>query len=152
MKIYGNKGNHYHSGVRRQNAQELCQQLLEEGYRIVYEEDRRAGSQIEIGTDCILEVDNHCIRRGRKKIHLTPNEYKILYTMVKSPHRVYSRNQLITYALEDAFDGYDRTIDSYIKSIRKKIEKNPRRPQYIITVHGVGYKYVPSDSEVSYEQ
>ena len=96
---------------------------------------------------CILEVDNHCIRRGRKKIHLTPNEYKILYTMVKSPHRVYSRNQLITYALEDAFDGYDRTIDSYIKSIRKKIEKNPRRPRYIITVHGVGYKYVPSDSE-----
>ena len=73
--------------------------------------------------------------------------YKILYTMVKSPHRVYSRNQLITYALEDAFDGYDRTIDSYIKSIRKKIEKNPRRPRYIITVHGVGYKYVPSDSE-----
>lgn len=127
--------------------QELCQQLLEEGYRIVYEEDRRAGSQIEIGMDCILEVDNHCIRRGRKKIHLTPNEYKILYTMVKSPHRVYSRNQLITYALEDAFDGYDRTIDSYIKSIRKKIEKNPRRPHYIITVHGVGYKYVPSDSE-----
>ena len=101
--------------------QELCQQLLEEGYRIVYEEDRRAGSQIEIGAACILEVDNHCIRRGRKKIHLTPNEYKILYTMVKSPHRVYSRNQLITYALEDAFDGYDRTIDSYIKSIRKKI-------------------------------
>ena len=127
--------------------QELCQQLLEEGYRIVYEEDRRAGSQIEIGTDCILEVDNHCIRRSRKKIHLTPNEYKILYTTVKSPHRVYSRNQLITYALEDAFDGYDRTIDSYIKSIRKKIEKNPRRPRYIITVHGVGYKYVPSDSE-----
>ena len=67
--------------------------------------------------------------------------------MVKSPHRVYSRNQLITYALEDDFDGYDRTIDSYIKSIRKKIEKNPRRPRYIITVHGVGYKYVPSDSE-----
>lgn len=66
---------------------------------------------------------------------------------MKSPHRVYSRNQLITYALEDAFDGYDRTIDSYIKSIRKKIEKNPRRPRYIITVHGVGYKYVPSDSE-----
>ena len=127
--------------------QELCQQLLEEGYSIVYEEDRRAGSQIEIGTDCILEVDNHCIRRSRKKIHLTPNEYKILDTMVKSPHRVYSRNQLITYALEDAFDGYDRTIDSYIKSIRKKIEKNPRRPRYIITVHGVGYKYVPSDSE-----
>lgn len=127
--------------------QEICQQLLEEGYRIVYEEDRRAGSQIEIGTDCILEVDNHCIRRSRKKIHLTPNEYKILYTMVKSPRRVYSRNQLITYALEDVFDGYDRTIDSYIKSIRKKIEKNPRRPRYIITVHGVGYKYVPSDSE-----
>ena len=110
--------------------QELCQQLLEEGYRIVYEEDRRAGSQIKIGTACILEVDNHCIRRGRKKIHLTPNEYKILYTMVKSPHRVYSRNQLITYALEDAFDGYDRTIDSYIKSIRKKIEESQTAALY----------------------
>ena len=47
--------------------QELCQQLLEEGYRIVYEEDRRAGSQIEIGTACILEVDNHCNQKRQEK-------------------------------------------------------------------------------------
>lgn len=127
---------------------ELQQQLQEEGYRIVYQEDMEADKSIPIGDgSMLLELDAHCLRHGNKHIHLTPSEFKILYTFAKSPNRVYSREQIIAFALDDDFDGYDRTIDSYIKSIRKKIEPNPRRPKYIVTVHGIGYKYVPDKKE-----
>lgn len=124
---------------------ELQEQLRAEGYDIVYEEDMQSGN-IPIGNGSMrLELHSHSLMCGEKSIHLTPNEFRILYTFAKSPNRVYSREQLITYALNDDFDGYDRTIDTYIKSIRKKIEPNPRKPQYIITVHGVGYKYMPDE-------
>ncbi len=63
--------------------------------------------------------------------------------MAKAPNRIYSRNQLISYALEDVFDGFDRSIDTYIKGIRHKIEPNRKKPQLIVTVHGMGYKFVP---------
>ena len=49
---------------------------------------------------------------------------------------------MITYALNDEFDGYDRSIDTYIKGIRAKIEEDRRSPSYILTVHGMGYKFV----------
>lgn len=127
---------------------ELQRQLQEEGYCIVYEEDMQGNGRIPIGDSSMsLDLNSRSLMRGEKSIHLTPNEFKILYTFAKSPNRVYSREQLITYALNDEFEGYDRTIDTYVKSIRKKIEPNPRKPQYIITVHGVGYKYVPDKKE-----
>ncbi|MFR6331568.1 MAG: helix-turn-helix domain-containing protein [Eisenbergiella sp.] len=52
------------------------------------------------------------------------------------------REQLITYALDDNFDGYDRSIDTYIKSIRSKIEEDRKNPVFIVTVHGIGYRFV----------
>lgn len=116
----------------------LIQELIQAGYRVIRNE------RLSIGTEgMILDVDSHSLNQNKKTIHLTPNEFRILYTLVRSPNRVYSREQLISYALEDDFDGFDRTIDTYIKSIRKKIEPNRRKPRHIITVHGVGYKYVP---------
>ena len=45
------------------------------------------------------------------------------------------------YALDNNFDGYDRSIDTYIKSIRTKIERDRKKPVYILTVHGMGYKF-----------
>lgn len=77
-------------------------------------------------------------------VHLTPTEYKIFETLVISPNRVFSREQLITYALEGEFDGYDRSIDTYIKGLRQKIEPDRKKPRYIATVHGVGYRFIKS--------
>lgn len=90
-----------------------------------------------------IDIRRHMVLCGEKEVHLTPTEYKLLVTMVQSPNRTFTRNQLITYALEDEFHGYDRSIDTYIKELRRKIEKNRRKPRYICTVHGVGYKFVP---------
>jgi DNA-binding response OmpR family regulator len=60
--------------------------------------------------------------------------------MAENPGRVYSRMQLLDQVQGDAYEGYERTIDSHIKNLRKKLEPDLEHPQYIITVYGVGYK------------
>ena len=93
----------------------------------------------------ILSIDlkRRIVEKEGKEVRLTPTEYKLLTVMAQSPNRIFTREQLITYALEDEFRGYDRSIDTYIKGLRKKIETDRKSPKYIRTVHGFGYKFVP---------
>lgn len=72
---------------------------------------------------------------------LTPIEYKLLCTMAKSPGRVFSRNDLIEHALGEDYSAFDRAIDSHIKNLRQKIEEDTKNCRYILTVHGMGYKF-----------
>ncbi len=88
-----------------------------------------------------FDFDKNIFYKNSKIIELTPTEMKILFTMAKSPNRIFTRGDLIVYALQDDFDGFDRSIDTYIKSLRKKIEDDRKRPRYIITKHGMGYSF-----------
>ena len=88
------------------------------------------------------DIDKRIVMVQGNIVHLTPTEYKIFETLVNSPNRVFSREQLITYALEGEFAGYDRSIDTYIKGLRQKIEPDRKKPRYITTVHGVGYRFM----------
>lgn len=99
---------------------------------------------LKIGTD-YLDVDfqAHSIKKNNEELHLTPTEYNIFELLVKSPGRAFTREQIIDFALKDEFDGYDRNVDTYIKYLRKKIEPDPKSPRYIVTIYGVGYKFVP---------
>ena len=74
---------------------------------------------------------------------LTPIEYKLLLTLANYPGRVYSRLDLLEQCQEDGafFEGYERSIDTHIKNLRKKIEMDTRHPQFILTVFGMGYKF-----------
>lgn len=90
----------------------------------------------------VIDFKNGDVKAGGQDAGLTPTEYKILATMAKAPNRTFTREQLITYALDDNFDGYDRSIDTYIKSIRSKIEEDRKNPVFIVTVHGIGYRFV----------
>lgn len=90
----------------------------------------------------VIDFQNGDVKAGGQDAGLTPTEYKILATMAKAPNRTFTREQLITYALDDNFDGYDRSIDTYIKSIRSKIEEDRKNPVFIVTVHGIGYRFV----------
>ncbi len=89
----------------------------------------------------VIDEDAYLVRKKGVEIELTPIEFKILATMSKNPGRTYTREQLIVYALGYEYEGMNRTIDSHIKNLRHKIEKNPAQPEYIRTVFGVGYKY-----------
>jgi DNA-binding response OmpR family regulator len=91
--------------------------------------------------ELIIDSLKREVRRQDEVINLTPNEYKLLLTMVKYPDKTFTREELICLAFGEDFEGYNRTIDTHIKNIRQKIETDPKNPRYILTVHGVGYRF-----------
>ena len=91
--------------------------------------------------ELVIDTLKYEVKRYGEKINLTPNEYKLLLTMVKYPDKTFTREELISTALGEDFNGYDRTIDTHIKNIRQKIEPDPKNPKYILTIHGIGYRF-----------
>jgi two-component system alkaline phosphatase synthesis response regulator PhoP len=74
-------------------------------------------------------------------VDLTPTEFQLLAALVRQPGRIFTREQLLEAVHGVAFDGYDRSVDSHVKNLRRKIEPDPRQPRYIQTVYGVGYRF-----------
>ena len=92
----------------------------------------------------LLTLDGHryeVIKRGMH-LDLTPTEFKVLFTIASTPGKVFSRDELVQKALGYQFEGYERSIDAHIKNIRRKIEDDPKNPVFILTVYGVGYKFI----------
>lgn len=100
--------------------------------------------------DLIINTSNYEVKKNENLVRLTPIEYKILITMAKRPLKVFTREELIFFAFEGKYEGYDRTIDSHIKNLRQKIETNPKSPDYILTIRGIGYKFGGSESGESF--
>ncbi len=90
--------------------------------------------------DLMIDPEKRTVRRDGQAIDLTPIEFDLLATMAATPGRVYTRMQLLDRVQGDAYEGYERTIDSHIKNLRKKIEPDPNHPRYLLTVYGIGYK------------
>jgi len=90
--------------------------------------------------DITIDTEKRIVRRGDSNIELTPIEFEIIRVLAENPGRVYSRMQLLDRVQGDAYEGYERTIDSHIKNLRRKLELDPEHPKYVITVYGVGYK------------
>jgi DNA-binding response OmpR family regulator len=86
------------------------------------------------------------VRKDGSLVPLTPRELHILRVLIGSPGRIFSRDELIDRAMGDDFDGFDRTVDAHVKNLRRKIEPDPRVPRYVLTVHGMGYRFAPDDS------
>jgi two-component system alkaline phosphatase synthesis response regulator PhoP len=87
-----------------------------------------------------INLDEHTVMVSNQQVNLTPTEFDILVVLARQPRRVFTRMQIMDQAQGNAFEGYERTIDAHIKNIRLKLEPNPRKPTYIHTVFGVGYK------------
>jgi DNA-binding response OmpR family regulator len=90
--------------------------------------------------DLSIDTEKRQVRLNGVSVELTPSEFDLLKVMAENPGRVYSRMQLLDKIQGDAYEGYERTVDSHIKNLRKKVEVDPEHPQYVITVYGVGYK------------
>lgn len=93
------------------------------------------------GGDLELDLEIRSVMKGHKEVKLTPNEYRILTMLLSVPNRTFTRDELIAGAFADDFDGFDRAVDTHIKNIRQKIEDDPRNPTYIVTAHGIGYRF-----------
>ena len=91
-----------------------------------------------------LDDKTHQVMIDKQLLNLTPNEFGLLKIMMRRPNRVFSRSELINRVQGYEFEGYDRTIDSHIKNLRKKIAQKLPGQEIITTVYGVGYKFSAS--------
>ena len=90
-----------------------------------------------------LNESTHLVTVHGNPLKLTPSEFGLLKVMMANPSRVFSRNELLDRVQGYQYDGYDRTVDSHIKNLRKKIAQQLPRQETIRTVYGVGYQFVP---------
>lgn len=94
-----------------------------------------AQGELSINLDTI-----QVLLRG-EEIALTPTEFKLLTMLAQQPGRAFTRLQLLEGAVGEAYENYERTVDTHIFNLRKKIELQPGKPQYIQTVFGIGYRF-----------
>jgi len=91
-----------------------------------------------------LEVDaeRHTVTLEGRPLHLTPNEFRLLFALARHPGQTLTREQLMDDLYGAAAVGVDRSIDSHVKNLRRKLEADPASPRFIETVYGVGYRFL----------
>jgi DNA-binding response OmpR family regulator len=104
------------------------------------ERDSAEQSIIGIGS-MFVDIERRTVSLDGQSIDLTAKEFDLLVEFVKHPGRVYTRAQLLNLVWGYGHDGYEHTVNCHINRLRAKIEKNQSEPTYILTVHGVGYKF-----------
>ena len=87
-----------------------------------------------------LDLKRRTVEVDGRSVDLTPTEFDLLAALARDPGRPYTRTQLVEEVYDVSYEGYDRAIDSHIKNLRRKIERDSSEPHYILTVYGVGYK------------
>lgn len=91
-----------------------------------------------------MDLTKHVVTVQGRVVELTPTEFDLLAALMKNPGRAFTRMQLLDLVQGESFEGYERTIDAHIKNLRQKLGDDPKQPQYILTVFGVGYKFAES--------
>jgi DNA-binding response OmpR family regulator len=81
---------------------------------------------------------------GPAPVALTLREFDLLQFLLRHPHQVFSRGQLLEQVWGDGFEGFEHTVNSHINRLRAKIEADPQNPRLIATVWGVGYRFEPT--------
>jgi two-component system alkaline phosphatase synthesis response regulator PhoP len=92
--------------------------------------------------DLVLDVGRRSVRRGEEAIDLTTTEFELLAALARHPGRVLTRGQLLDAARGADAEAYERAIDSHVKNLRRKLERDPHAPRYLETVYGIGYRLV----------
>jgi DNA-binding response OmpR family regulator len=105
----------------------------------------RADTETVRVADLVLDIPRMRVTVGDRQIELTPTEFQLVTTMAREPGRVFTRGQLLDAVHGVAFESYERAIDAHVKNIRHKLEPDPARPRYLLTVYGVGYRFAEPD-------
>jgi DNA-binding response OmpR family regulator len=107
--------------------------------------DESGPSEVRFG-DIVMDFVRHEVRANGQAVNLTPTEFRMLEVLVKEPGRAFSRLELLEQAFGYDYEGLERTVDVHIMNLRKKIETEPSRPCYVVTVPGVGYRFKGADA------
>ena len=103
--------------------------------------EKEAGpSEARFG-DVVVDFVRHEVRMSGQVVSLTPTEFRLLEVLVKEPGKAFKRLELLEQVCGYEYEGLERTIDAHVKNLRKKIEPEPGRPRYVVTVPGVGYRF-----------
>lgn len=109
---------------------------------------RRTARQTDATQPPTIEYDGMSIDFAKRVVavdertlSLTPTEFRLLTLLADSPGRPFTRDQIIDGVFGYDFDGFDRTVDVHVANLRRKVEPNSRKPRYVQTVHGVGYRF-----------
>jgi len=92
--------------------------------------------------DLLMDLDRHEVMLNGQPVELTTTEFNLLKTLLENPGYAFTRSELIEQGLGYEYEGSERTLDSHMKNLRRKIESDPKQPSYIQTVYGVGYRMV----------
>ncbi|GMK40594.1 DNA-binding response regulator [Paenibacillus sp. CCS19] len=103
--------------------------------------DPNAESAIIRRGELSIDPQRYVAEKNGEPLKLTRTEFMLLWQLAQHPGRVYTRAHLMEAALGDDYLGFERTIDSHIRNVRRKLEENPAEPRYVLTVYGVGYKF-----------
>ena len=111
--------------------------------RAVLRRSRTAARGDEIVRAGDVEIDTGKMRVSvaGASVELTPTEFQLLATLAREPGRVFTRSQLLDAVHGVAIESYERAIDAHVKNLWRKIEPTPGDPRYVVTVHGVGYRF-----------
>jgi len=91
--------------------------------------------------DVTLDKRRMAVTAGTRAVALTATEFELLATLARHPGRVFTRAELLDAIRGTDVESYDRAIDAHVKNVRRKLEADPQHPRYLLTVHGVGYKF-----------
>ena len=108
--------------------------------RTSHEAQERPPAVLERG-GVSLDFPRREVRVEEETVSLTRTEFDILTALMRSPGRVFSREEIIDRVFGDDFDGFDRTVDTHVSNLRKKLQVRPDGPRYISTAYGVGYRF-----------
>ncbi len=104
-------------------------------------------SKMLICNNLRVEPEKHRVRLGDIPVNLTGSEFKLLCALMRAPGRVFSRPELLSKFYQDGETVIDRVIDVHIGNLRQKIEKDPTKPKFILTVRGFGYKFSEGEEQ-----
>ena len=99
------------------------------------------GAEVIRAGEVTIDVPRMRVEAGGRLVELTPTEFQILVALARRPGRILTRSQLLDAVHGIAFESYERAIDTHVKNLRRKLEPDPRVPRYVLTVHGVGYRF-----------
>jgi DNA-binding response OmpR family regulator len=91
--------------------------------------------------DVTIDLERMRVDAAGREVELTPTEFQLLVALARRPGRILTRSQLLDAVHGVAFESYERAIDTHVKNLRRKLEPDPRVPRYVLTVHGVGYRF-----------
>ncbi len=103
-------------------------------------EERQDEAATRLVGDLSIDLQRHRVIRGNELVDLTPREFALLEVLSRHPGQVYSRDQLMDLAFDDMYERAPRTVDVHVLNLRRKLERDPSDPEYVLTIYGVGYK------------